>query len=185
MWALPLLLPLTFASPPFQVSDSVAPKLIEIARSAVTATVTGRSPSPTPTVGDAAKPVFVTIERNGKILGCRGSLVARQASLGEEIRAAACSAASHDPRYRPMQLSDLKDFLVTVTLVERLESISDVSDLRPSEGLVLTASGKTGVVLPWEGKDPHVRLEWAYKKAGVSIGSAVTLQKLIAQRWRG
>jgi len=188
MWALPLLLPLLPApvgAVPIQDLDAESSKFIRIARDAVTETVLGQKPPSVANEPQPAKPVFVTIERNGKILGCRGSLVTRSATLAGEIQAAASSAASHDPRYKPMHPSDLKGFLVTVTLVDRLETISDVSGLTPAEGLVLTSGSKTGVVLPWEGKDPHIRLEWAYKKAGLPVGAAATLQKLIARRWRG
>ena len=158
--------------------------LLELARVAVRAEVTG-SPAPMPETRSAALPVFVTIERGGRVLGCRGSLVARSRSLEEEVVLAARAAAAHDPRYRPLTPTDLGDFQVTVTLVRRLEPISDSGGLTPSEGLVLTSGDRTGVVLPWEGRDPKTRLKWAYRKAGVPEGAAAQLYRLIAERFKG
>ena len=56
--------------------------------------------------------------------------------------------------------------------------------LRPEDGLVLRANGRTGIVLPWEGKDPHTRLRWAYMKAGVRQGTSAQIEILKAQRYR-
>lgn len=161
-----------------------APHWIALARQTVEACVFQKS-LPSPTQKEPAKGVFVTIERDGTILGCRGTLKPRTRTLDEEIIAAATGASRFDPRYGPIRKEKLGKFLVTVTIVERLESCSNVDGLRPSEGLVLRSGSKTGVVLPWEGKDPKTRLSWAYKKAGVAPGTAVTLMKMVAERYRG
>ena len=165
-------------------SDLLGGRLVGYARSVVSAQLSGRPVPRAPDFG-AAKPVFVTIERDGKILGCRGSLSTRTATLGAEIAMAAAAACAHDPRYRPMTRRDLDGFLVTVTVVTSLAPIADVSGLHPDEGLVLTANGKTGIVLPWEGKDPALRLKWAYQKAMLPIGSSATLRRMTGERWRG
>ena len=161
-----------------------AARMIPLARQAVESEVNGKA-APRPTASSLVRAVFVTIERNGKILGCRGSLVPLESTLEQEVIHEARAAADHDPRYRPIQPADLANYLVTVTVVRDMQPIENVRDLTPSEGLVLKCGDKTGVVLPWEGKNPDIRLDWAYKKAGVSKGSAVTLYKLIAERERG
>ena len=160
------------------------PALIRLARQAVVAEVDGQSP-PKPAKATPPRPVFVTIERYGRILGCRGSLETRTSSLEAEVVEAARAAARHDPRYAPLKRSDLRGFLVGVTVVERRDPIQTVEGLPPADGLVLTSGGRTGVVLPWEGRDPHVRLTWAYRKAGVNEGAKVLLFRLIAERSRG
>jgi AMMECR1 domain-containing protein len=159
-------------------------RLIGLARSAVSAEVTGK-PQPKVAGKSAAKPVFVTIERKGKVVGCRGGLEPRGDSLEEGIVLAARAAAAHDPRYPPLTPKDLQDFQVTITIVDKLEPIDDISTLQPCHGLVLKAGTKVGVVLPWEGKDPKVRLQWAYNKAGVAPGAPCRLQRMIAERFRG
>ena len=158
---------------------------IALARASVTATVRGGATPPPAPDSPPARGVFVTIERRGVVLGCRGTLTPRSATLDREIIAAACAAAAHDPRYKPLRPADLDDFQVTVTLIERLEPLTDLVTLRPGDGLVLTAGSRTGIVLPWEGRDPKTRLDWAYRKAGVVRGASVRLQRLIAPRYRG
>jgi AMMECR1 domain-containing protein len=159
-------------------------KLIVLARSAVVAEVT-HTPLSIQNGNTPPQAVFITIESHNQVLGCRGSLTIRYRSLEQEVIADARSAAQHDPRYKPLTPAQLKDFKVTVTIVDRLEPIDNVNGLEPADGLVLDSNGAKGIVLPWEGKDPHIRLQWAYKKAGVAFGSSGKLYKLIAQRFRG
>jgi AMMECR1 domain-containing protein len=158
--------------------------LVDLAWAAVKAEITGQT-APKPIRRSAVKPVFVTIERKGVVVGCRGALDTRAGTLEEEIVFTARAAARHDPRYKPLSPKELLDCRVTVTVVDRLEPLDDVSTLLPSEGLVLKSGDHTGVVLPWEGKDPRVRLQWAYRKAGVPPGTACRLSRMKGERYRG
>lgn len=159
-------------------------RLIALAKSAISAEVSGK-PQPQIATHKPVKAVFVTIERKGKVIGCRGGLEPRSGSLEQEIALAARAAARHDPRYPPLVPKDLTDFQVTITIIDRLEPIVDAGSLQPADGLVLKAGTKVGVVLPWEGKDPQIRLQWAYRKAGVKPGEPCQLQRMTAERFRG
>jgi AMMECR1 domain-containing protein len=159
--------------------------LIAIAREAVVNAAGGKQANSISAEFSPPLPVFVTIEVNGVVRGCRGDLRTRTRSLDDEVTLAATDAASRDPRYRPISAIELSRFLVTVTIVQRTEPISDLSTLTPEDGLVLTSGNHVGVVLPWEGRDPNVRLNWAYKKAGVAKGTQVSLDRLVATRFRG
>jgi AMMECR1 domain-containing protein len=158
--------------------------LIELARAAMEAEVEGQD-LPRIDRESPAQPVFVTIESKGRILGCRGGLECRTRSLEQEILLAARAAARHDPRYAPIVPKDLADLQVTITVVESMTPLDRIESLTPADGLVLKAGGRTGVVLPWEGKDPTLRLTWAYKKAGVPRDAACQLYRLKAERFRG
>lgn len=159
-------------------------RLIALARQAVLSQVSHRPMGRIS--GDAqVLPVFVTIEVRGAVRGCRGDLSAHAGSLEAEVVRAAREAAAHDPRYRPIQEAELKDFQVTVTLVDRIEPLADVSTLRPEDGLVLKRGDHVGVVLPFEGRDPTTRLHWAFRKAGVPESEPVRVFRLIARRFRG
>ena len=164
--------------------EDAARRMVEVARAAVVAEVRGATPA---RFADRTppQPVFVTIEVGGVVRGCRGDLIARARSLPEEVALAARAAAAHDPRYRPLAASELARFLVTVTVVARTEPLASVAGLPPEDGIVLRSGGRTGIVLPWEGRDPAVRLDWAYRKAGVTRGTPVSLERLVAQRFRG
>ena len=163
--------------------------LIAIARAAVVREVMGTAPFVPPSSASKlpAQGVLVTIERRGVVVGCRGTLLPQTRNLADEIMSAACAAAGHDPRYRPLLPADLRDFKVTVTLIDRVEplNVSQIQTLAPADGLVLTAGTHTGIVLPWEGKDPKVRLHWAYQKAAIAENAPCTLKRLIARRFRG
>ncbi len=160
--------------------------LIALARANVEAAVQNKTP-PATSHGERARPVFVTIERAGQVIGCRGTLQARFGSLEAEVGNAARSAARTDPRYRPLTPADLKNYLVTVTVIESQTplEIADISSLQRDEGLVLQSGNRVGVVLPWEGNDARVRLGWTYKKAGVAPGASCRLYRLQAERFRG
>jgi AMMECR1 domain-containing protein len=158
--------------------------MIELAKASVVSAVTGK-PLSVKFEAAAAKPVFVTIEVDGTIRGCRGDLRARTHSLDEEISTAARDAAIHDPRYRPLRPQELSHVLVTVTVVDGMTPLGNIDALTPEDGLILVSGGHTGVVLPWEGKDPRTRLAWAYRKAKVAQTASVSLSRLIATRFRG
>jgi AMMECR1 domain-containing protein len=159
-------------------------KLLLLARASIVAGVHRTAP-PKFEASESAKPVFITIEREGKVIGCRGSLRPRTQSIEAEVVASARSAATTDPRYRPLTPQDLKNFRVTVTVVESQSPISaaQIASLEREDGLVLKAGNRTGIVLPWEGSDPSIRLKWAYKKAGVAQGAACQLFRLKAERF--
>lgn len=127
-------------------------------------------------------PVFVTVERHGRVLGCRGSLQIRSDRLERELELAARSAVRHDPRYPPIQRQELDQARITITFVERLLPVRDVKRLTTETGLVLRSGNRVGVVLPFEGRDPETRLKWAYQKAGIQFGSSVSLFAMHATR---
>ena len=173
----------------------LAPQTIsnsELAYQTVGAILRGEKPV-VPQSKTPSKGVFVTIEAEGKVLGCRGALVPSEATLEMEIQKAAYAAAKFDPRYDRSRLLK-KSYAVTVTIVERTEPLHAIETLLPTDGLILRArrnGGSTqlgapgiGVVLPWEGKDPATRLQWAYTKAKTPQGTPVKLERLIAQRFR-
>jgi AMMECR1 domain-containing protein len=160
-------------------------KLVQIAREAIISKVRGTPLHAVKKGNLPVQPVFVTIEVGNVIRGCRGSLTTRTTTLEDEIRLAAQGAAAHDPRYKPLSEKESWSFGLTVTIVESKTPISDVSAITPEDGLALESGGKWGIVLPWEGKDPQVRLTWAYRKAGIPLGASANLFRLRATRFRG
>ena len=138
---------------------------------------------PTPTTKTPPKGIFVTIESDGKVLGCRGTLESSLPTLELEIQKSARAAAVFDPRYKGVHIGN-KKFVVTLTIVDRSEPIGSVSNLLPNQGLILRSKSGVGIVLPYEGKDPFVRLNWAYTKAKTRHDEPVQLERLFAERYR-
>lgn len=97
---------------------------------------------------------FVTLRRDGQLLGCIGALEAYQ-SLGRDIAEHALAAAFDDPRFNPV--ADLRGVDVEISVLGELrefpaDSYHDVVDRLPRCGAVVAASGRRGTFLPavWE-----------------------------------
>jgi AmmeMemoRadiSam system protein A len=136
--------------------------LVEIARDAVTGSVTGR-PAPVPIESDAipeASGAFVTLKKHGQLRGCIGTLECRR-TLAEEIARVAVSAAREDPRFEPVRASELDDLDIEVSVLGPLEEI----DPRDPDAIVI---GRDGLVVE-QGKRrglllPQVAPEWGWNR---------------------
>lgn len=119
---------------------------------------------------------FVTLRRDGQLLGCIGALQPYQ-PLGQDIAEHAYAAAFEDPRFLP--LDDLAGVHVEVSVIGPLQefpadSYDDVVDRLPCAGAVVEAFGRRGTFLPgvWEqvpGRPEFVASLW--RKAGLQPGT--------------
>jgi AMMECR1 domain-containing protein len=184
MMILPVLLLATARQIPLDANRGEDARLAALARASIVSEVSG-APLPTIDRRTTQAPVFVTIEIRGAVRGCRGDLRAQTRSIEDEIVHAARAACRHDPRYRPISKEELKDFKVTVTIVDRTEPMTSIASLTPDQGVVVRNGSRIGIVLPWEGKDPRTRLKWGYRKAGLPEGSPAQISVLFARRFQG
>jgi len=98
----------------------------------------------------AASGAFVTIKRAGRLRGCIGTLQCR-ASLADEIARVAVSAAREDPRFAPLQASEVHDVEIEVSVLGPLEPIDphDASAIEIGRhGLVVEEHHRRGLLLP-------------------------------------
>lgn len=118
---------------------------------------------------------FVTLRREGRLLGCIGALEPYQ-PLGLDIAQHAFAAAFEDPRFPP--LSDLAGVHVEISVLGPLEqfpaeSYDDVVARLPRSGAVVAAAGHRGTFLPavWE-QLPTAELfvDGLWRKAGLRPG---------------
>lgn len=117
---------------------------------------------------------FVTLERDGHLLGCIGSIEPRR-PLGVDAAANALGAAFRDPRFGPLHASDFTAMDVEISVLSPPTPL-DVGDiralaaaLRPGvDGVVIDAPGHRATFLPtvWA-KLPDTRsfLEHLWRKA--------------------
>jgi AmmeMemoRadiSam system protein A len=118
---------------------------------------------------------FVTLRRDGELLGCIGALEPYQ-ELGRDIADHAYAAAFEDPRFPPLQ--DLHGVHLEVSVLGPLvefpaHSYSDVVARLPRIGAVVTASGRRGTFLPavWEQlPTSELFVEGLWRKAGLTRG---------------
>lgn len=101
---------------------------------------------------------FVTLEKNGKLRGCIGSLEARR-PLHEDIKENAISAGFRDPRFFPLQEDEIEKIKIEISILTPLKEITFKSEdeilkkIIPFKmGLLLEYGYNRGTFLPqvWE-----------------------------------
>ena len=142
------------------LTDAQRATLLRVALESVAEGIrTGAERGPTPDVladPDLAEPgtAFVTLERDGRLLGCVGSLE-RARPLASTVARAAYAAAFEDPRLPAVDAADFPTMSVKVSVLSELEPLaaSDYADLvartRPGvDGLVVRAGRNQATLLP-------------------------------------
>lgn len=135
---------------------------------------TGRKMSPPSQIPDPFKKragVFVSLHKKGRLRGCIGTYLPTRDSIAEEIIENAISAATHDPRFPPVQAKELEDLEISVDILSEPEKVSSLEELDPKKyGVIVSSRGQKGLLLPdLEGVDTvEYQLEIAKQKAGLS-----------------
>lgn len=119
---------------------------------------------------------FVTLEINKQLRGCIGMLEAVR-PLVEDIAENAFSAAFNDPRFPPLDASELDDLEIHLSILTPAEPVvfsseqDLVSQLQPGiDGLILQEGHRRGTFLPsvWESlPEPRQFLRHLKQKAGL------------------
>ena len=138
-------------------------------------------PDPDEVPSEAAEPgaAFVTLRRDGRLLGCIGSMEASRA-LATDVATHAFDAAFRDPRLPAVTLDDWQQMDVEVSVLGPLQLL-DVHDraallaaLRPgTDGVLLTSREGRGTFLPsvWhQVRSPEEFLDMLWRKAGLRAG---------------
>jgi AmmeMemoRadiSam system protein A len=164
------------------LSEEERTYLLTLAREAVDHAARGQDPPavdkenvPRDLLRDGAS--FVTLNRDGRLRGCIGSLEARR-PLVLDVQQNAVGAATRDPRFpsvRPEELDDLTIEISVLSLPEPLQydSVEDLCNkLRPSvDGVVVERGWHRATFLPqvWEKlTDRHQFLQRLSLKAGLA-----------------
>lgn len=123
---------------------------------------------------------FVTLQRDGALRGCIGTLEAAR-PLREDVCHNAIAAALHDDRFPPLVAAELDATRIEVSLLSRPEPRPAASEaeaaalLRPGiDGVILSAGARRGTYLPqvWaQLPDPLAFLRALGRKAGLPDGS--------------
>jgi len=158
--------------------------LLDLARSTVKAGLDdGRLhlPDPTTVPEEASRPgaAFVTLRRDGRLLGCIGSMEPRR-PLADDVAAHAFDAAFRDPRLPPVTLDDWEHLDVEISVLGPLERlpvrdrVELLATLRPGvDGVLLTSREGRGTFLPsvWhQVRSPEEFLDLLWRKAGLRPG---------------
>ncbi|MGI6189873.1 MAG: AmmeMemoRadiSam system protein A [Clostridiales bacterium] len=129
--------------------------------------------------------VFVSIKKNGQLRGCIGTIQPQRDNIAEEIIHNAISAGVRDPRFMPVDGSELGDLVYSVDVLEKPESVDTDDELDPKKYGVIVRSGlRSGLLLPnLEGIDTvREQIEIALQKAGIRPDEHYTLERFEVKR---
>jgi uncharacterized protein len=123
---------------------------------------------------------FVTLERDGELLGCIGSLTADE-PLVIDVARHALAAAFADPRLPPVTVADYEAMTVKVSVLSAPRPIPAtnhpelIERVRPGvDGLLVECEHRRATLLPtvWEHlRDPRAFLAALWEKAGLRPGT--------------
>lgn len=91
---------------------------------------------------------FVTIHRKGLLRGCIGHVIG-DAPLYQTVRDMAIAAATQDPRFPPMQVEELADFEVEVSVLSKPRPAQSPEEIQMGvHGVIVSRAGRQGLFLP-------------------------------------
>jgi AmmeMemoRadiSam system protein B/AmmeMemoRadiSam system protein A len=138
-------------SPEFTLSAEEKKSLLRLARQAVESYVRNRTAPPSATedpVLQSKRGVFITLTKNGDLRGCIG-FTEPVYPLAEAVVRCAVYAATEDPRFRPVQPSELKDLDYEISVLTPLRKIDDPDIVEIGKhGLLISQGASRGLLLP-------------------------------------
>jgi AmmeMemoRadiSam system protein A/AmmeMemoRadiSam system protein B len=132
---------------------------------------------------------FVSIKTiAGDLRGCVGTIDPVGANLGEELIANAISAATRDPRFRPIEASELDNLRYSVDVISPPEP-AKFEDLDPKVyGVIVEdeAGSRRGLLLPDISgvETARQQVDIAAQKAGISPSAKLKLSRFRVDRFR-
>jgi AmmeMemoRadiSam system protein A len=146
------------------------------------------SPRRIPEVFQKKAGTFVSLHKKGKLRGCIGTYLPTQDNLANEIIKNAISAATQDPRFPPVDTSEIKDLEISVDVLSKPEPVKSKRELDPKKyGVIVSKGWQGGLLLPdLEGVDTvEQQLEIAKQKAGLggTPGEQLEIQRFTVTRY--
>ncbi len=163
--------------------------LVKLARQAVESKVReDKTNKPTRVTKEmeAKAGVFVSLKKKGLLRGCIGTFLPHKDNIAQEIVSNAIAAATTDPRFPPVSISELDELTYSVDVLSSPEKVEDIADLDAKKYGVIVESGfKKGLLLPdLEGVDSVAQqLGIARQKAGITEDEPYTVYRFLVKRY--
>ena len=91
---------------------------------------------------------FVTLHKRGQLRGCVGQFVSNK-PLYETVAEAAIAAATRDPRFHRVNLSEMPELEIEISVLTPLQPFEQIEDLEIGvHGLHIKATEHSGLLLP-------------------------------------
>jgi AmmeMemoRadiSam system protein A len=131
--------------------------------------------------------VFVSIKKRGELRGCIGTFLPSTDNVADEIIQNAISAATRDPRFPPVDSTELPELEYSVDILAAPEEVKNSEELDPEKyGIIVKSGDQRGLLLPdLEGVntvDEQIRI--ALMKAGISSEDQIELFRFEVKRYK-
>jgi uncharacterized protein len=148
--------------------------LLRVARDSIEAHLQGKAAAPVKTsapVLQESRGAFVSLHRQGQLRGCIGYLEPIKPLL-QTVREMAAAAAFDDPRFRPLQASELADLEIEISVLSPMRLIQSTEEIDVGQhGLYIVKGLNRGLLLPQVATQYHwdrrTFLEQTCGKAGL------------------
>jgi len=134
--------------------------LLRVAREAVGAAAAGEPYAPTCDDPNLREPgaAFVTLRNRGELRGCIG-VTESEAPLIETVARMARAAARDDPRFIPVQPSEVPSLTVEISVLSAPEPVANTNEIEVgTHGLMIQRGTQRGLLLP------QVPVEWGWDR---------------------
>jgi len=131
--------------------------------------------------------VFVSLKIGGQLRGCIGTFMPVTPSIVEETVRNAIAACSEDPRFPPVDSSELDVVDYSVDVLSPPEPVKDVRGQDPKRyGVIIKSGGRRGLLLPdLEGVDTvEEQLRITRMKAGIAEDEEISIERFEVKRYR-
>jgi MEMO1 family protein len=157
------------------VSPETAELLLDLARQSLEhwyehGTALKVDPASLPADAHTVLGAFVTLEKGHQLRGCIGEISARRPAY-EAVIARAVDAAIHDPRFNPVERSELDALTLDISLLGPTRQVPGTrSIIVGRHGVVISHAGRSATYLPQvgpeQGWDRDTMLSYLSRKAG-------------------
>jgi AmmeMemoRadiSam system protein A len=168
---------------------SAESEIVSLARASIGHFLLTGTELPSPTLSGAEYPTdagaFVSLHRKGMLRGCIGTIQPTYVSLAEEVAHNAVQAATRDPRFPPLDTTELPDLEIKVDVLFAPETCT-IADLDPLHyGVIVTNGWRRGLLLPdLEGVDDVAQqVSIALQKAGISPDEGCNVERFRVDRY--
>jgi AmmeMemoRadiSam system protein A len=130
--------------------------------------------------------VFVSIKKRGELRGCIGTFSPTRSNIAEEVVVNAICSATQDPRFMPVEASELDDLEYSVDVLTEPEPVKSVAQLDPKKyGVIVECGFGRGLLLPdLEGVDSvEEQIRICRAKAGISAEEPIKLYRFRVKRF--
>lgn len=131
--------------------------------------------------------VFVSIKKRGELRGCIGTFLPSTDNVADEIIQNAISAATSDPRFSPVDSTELPELEYSVDILSLPEEVMNSEELDPKRyGIIVKSGNQRGLLLPdLEGIDTvDEQIRIALMKAGISSDKQIELFRFEVKRYK-